>query len=341
MLSAIIFSLALGVATAQPRAGKGPELLPRADVQAAFIDVAVATLWTDPTKPRPIDEPALTNPVEIQTWLDSMNVSQFRNLTDNSRTQTQALYGAPVDILNYQDGWYEVAVPGQPTPKNTLGYPGWIPANQVSLDASYGKLQSTKPFATVNKVPTAALYRDARLELKYVELSYDTRLPVLSQTGGVVQVALPSGGSAYLSTSDVTVYDSDKAIPYPTKEDLVNTAKMFLDRPYLWGGMSGFAFDCSGFTHTIYHAHGITIPRDSDAQADFTGHGTSVSKEDLQPADLIFYASNQSDPSTIYHVAMYVGNGKMAEAYDAGTPVRITPVRLEEDYWGAERFLKE
>jgi cell wall-associated NlpC family hydrolase len=38
---------------------------------------------------------------------------------------------------------------------------------------------------------------------------------------------------------------------------------------------------------------------------------------------------------------MYVGNGKMAEAYDAGTPVRITPVRLEEDYWGAERFLKE
>ena len=193
----------------------------------------------------------------------------------------------------------------------------------------------------VDKTPRAALYRDPHLELKYVELSYDTRLPVLSQTGGAIQVALPSGGSAYLSTSDVTVYDSDNAIPYPTKGDLVKTTQMFLGRPYLWGGMSGFAFDCSGFTHTIYHAHGITIPRDSDAQADFTGHGTRVPKEDLQPADLIFYASNQSDPSTIYHVAMYVGDGKMAEAYDAGTPVRITPVRFEEDFWGAERFLKE
>jgi cell wall-associated NlpC family hydrolase len=59
----------------------------------------------------------------------------------------------------------------------------------------------------------------------------------------------------------------------------------------------------------------------------------------LKPADLIFYGKNQSDASTVY-VAMYVGSGKMAEAYDAGTPVRITPVR-DESYWGAKRFLAQ
>jgi cell wall-associated NlpC family hydrolase len=119
----------------------------------------------------------------------------------------------------------------------------------------------------------------------------------------------------------------------------VKAAKLFLNRPYLWGGTSGFAFDCSGFTHTLYDAHGITICRDADAQADYTGHGTNVTQSDLQPGDLIFYASNLTNPGTIYHVAMFAGDGKMIEAYGAGVPVRITPVRFNEDYWGAERFL--
>lgn len=47
-------------------------------------------------------------------------------------------------------------------------------------------------------------------------------------------------------------------------DDLINTGKMFLGLPYIWAGTSGFGFDCSGFTHTIYKSHGITIPRDSD-----------------------------------------------------------------------------
>lgn len=55
----------------------------------------------------------------------------------------------------------------------------------------------------------------------------------------------------------------------------------------------------------------------------------------------MFYASNLSDPSTIYHVAMYIGEGEMLEAYDSRTPVRITPARLDEEYWAAERFLTQ
>ena len=333
-----IFALALGsqLVTALPSVHRRSDT---AAQQAGYISVSVATIWTDSSKPRPVDAPALTNPADIEGWLDSMTVDQYLDLTDSDRTQTQALYGTRVDILSQQDGWYEVAVEGQPTPKNSFGYPGWMPAAQVSLDSSYGQLLSNKPFAAVDKVATAPLYRDALMTETYLEISYDTRLPVIDHLGGLIQVAVPGGGSAYLSARHATVYDSTSSIPYPTGKDLVNAGKLFLGRPYLWGGSSAFAFDCSGFTHTLYDARGITIARDSDAQADFTGHGTQIAQSELEPGDLIFYASNLTDPSSIYHVAMYAGNGEMLEAYGAGIPVRITPVRFNDDYWGAERFL--
>ncbi len=307
--------------------------------KVGYIDVSVATVWTDSSKPRPVDAPALTNPADIKTWLSSMTVDQYLDLTDSDRTQTQAVYGTLVHILDYKDGWYEVAVAGEPSPKNNLGYPGWVPATQVSFDQGYGSLQSEKSFALVDKAATIPLYRDFFMEEKFMDISYDTRLPVTLNLGLTVQVAAPSGGSAYIRGGDATVYGSEKDIPYPSQSDLVKTAKLVLGKPYLWGGTSGFAFDCSGFTHTVYHAHGITIGRDTGPQASST-EAKTVEKENLQAGDLLFYATNVSDADTIHHVAMYTGNGEMAEAYGAGVPVRITAARFNSEYWGARRYLK-
>ena len=307
--------------------------------QVGYVNVSVATLWTNPQKPRPIDAPAISSPAHIEAWLNSMTTKQYLDLTNANRDQTQALFGAKVDILKSPDGWYEVAIPGQPTPKNDLGYPGWVPSDQVAIDPAFGDLQASKSFAQVQSSATAPLYSDAELSNKIITLSYDTRVPVLRATSNAIEVATPGGGVAYLSTSDAIVYDSVSSIPYPTGEDLVATSKFFLDRPYLWAGTSGYAFDCAGLTHTIYDGHGITIPRDSSAQATYTGHGVKVARSDLEKGDLLFYAYNLSDSSTIHHVAMFVGDGKMVEAYGAGIPVRITPVRFHDGYWGAERFL--
>ncbi|OBT67473.1 hypothetical protein VE03_03081 [Pseudogymnoascus sp. 23342-1-I1] len=307
--------------------------------QVGYISVSVATLWSTSSKPRPlVDAPALTNPADIDGWLSSMNVSQYLDLTDSSRTQTQALYGAQVGIISEQNGWYEIEAIGQPSPKDPIGYPGWVPTAQVSLDSSYGKLQSKKPFAAIDKVATAPLYRDVLLKEKYLEISYNTRLPVMAHLGKLIQVAVPGGGSAYLSAKHATVYNSVSKIPYPTGKDLVEAGKLFLDRPYLWGGASGFAFDCSGLTHTLYDAHGITIARDAGDQAGFTGHGTNVDRSELKAGDLIYYSSNNKS-SSIYHVTMYVGNNEMIEAHGAGVPVKISPVRDDDSYWGAQRFL--
>jgi gamma-D-glutamyl-L-lysine dipeptidyl-peptidase len=326
---AMAWPAAAGTGSAAPAAAAPP---------TAYVDVSVATVWTAPASPRPVDRPALTNPVDIPRWLSDMSLADKLGLTDDNLTQTQALYGNRVYILARQAGWDEVAVPGQPTPKNPLGYPGWVPSVQLTTARGFAALQSRQPFALV-QAPTAWLYDNPALTRKNLQLSANPRLPVLARAGRAILVATPDRGARWLSARDASVYRSARDIPYPTGATLVAYAKRFLHRPYLWAGRSGFAFDCSGFTSTIYQANGITIPRDADAQARFGG-GRLVSKDDLEPGDLLFY-STSPDPGTIYHVAMYVGHQQMIEAYDAATPVRITAVRLGPGYWGAERFLRE
>lgn len=311
----------------------------RSSHKIGYVNVTAATLWTDSNKPRPVDAPALASPVELQKWLDTMTVAQSRDLTTNSRTQSQAVYGAPVYITDSKDGWYQVAVPSQPSPDNDLGYPGWVPSNQIATnDEIYHILQDNRPFVLANKAPRPGLYKDPFLKHKIMDMSYNTRLPLLVELGKAIQVAVP-GGVAYVSSDTASIYKSNSDIPYPAGKDLVDAGKMFIGRPYLWGGTSGYAFDCSGFTHTLYAAHGITIARDAGPQAYYTGHGVSVDRANLEAGDLIFYASNLTDPKSIYHVAMYAGDGQMIESYASGVPLRLTDARFNEDYWGAERYL--
>jgi cell wall-associated NlpC family hydrolase len=156
-------------------------------------------------------------------------------------------------------------------------------------------------------------------------------------------VATPDRGPKWLDARTVAVYEKPTDIPHPTGADLVRYAAVFVNVPYLWGGRAGFGFDCSGFTSTIYQVYGITLPRDAGPQA-ADSRGRPVDKSALQPGDLLFYSHGSRDPDnpdTIYHVAMYSGNGDMIEAFDKTAPVRITPVRLDADYWGARRYLDQ
>jgi cell wall-associated NlpC family hydrolase len=72
----------------------------------------------------------------------------------------------------------------------------------------------------------------------------------------------------------------------------------------------------------------------------FTGdqwtEGAHVSQSELRPGDLVFFATNTADPSTIHHVGMYVGNGEMVDAPFTGANVRYDPA-FRSDYIGAVR----
>jgi peptidoglycan DL-endopeptidase CwlO len=87
--------------------------------------------------------------------------------------------------------------------------------------------------------------------------------------------------------------------------------------PYKWGAAGPDAWDCSGLTAGAWAKGGKSLPHYSVAQ--FTG-STPITAAQLAPGDLVFWGSS-SNPSSIYHVGLYVGGGQMIHAPRTGRPV--------------------
>ncbi len=90
-------------------------------------------------------------------------------------------------------------------------------------------------------------------------------------------------------------------------------------------------YDCSGLTMQAYAAAGISLAHFTGAQWD---EGLHVSQAQLQPGDLVFFATNTNDPSTIHHVGIYIGNGQMVDAPATGEQIGIHNA-FRPDYIGA------
>jgi cell wall-associated NlpC family hydrolase len=99
--------------------------------------------------------------------------------------------------------------------------------------------------------------------------------------------------------------------------------------PYVYGGAAPGGFDCSGLVQWIYKQVGITLPRTAAAQST-AGH--SVSLNELQPGDLLFFYK------PVDHVVIYVGNGKIAEASQPGKPIHVRAMYLN-GFVGARRIV--
>lgn len=95
-------------------------------------------------------------------------------------------------------------------------------------------------------------------------------------------------------------------------------------KSYSYGAAGPEAFDCSGLTMRAWGAAGLSINRTSRDQY---RQVRKITYDSMRPGDLIFYGSVGSDPGSITHVAMYVGNGTMVEAPRPGVAVRATPIR--------------
>jgi cell wall-associated NlpC family hydrolase len=96
-----------------------------------------------------------------------------------------------------------------------------------------------------------------------------------------------------------------------------------LGKPYHWGATGPASFDCSGLSLRAWEAAGVALPRVAARQYDAGAH---VPVLDAAPGDLVFYASDPSDPATIDHVGLALGHGRMVEAPFTGAVVRIETV---------------
>ncbi|WP_199433856.1 C40 family peptidase [Qaidamihabitans albus] len=98
-------------------------------------------------------------------------------------------------------------------------------------------------------------------------------------------------------------------------------------KPYVWGATGPNSYDCSGLMLRAFEAAGITVPRVSRDQYKA---GAMLPVEEAQPGDMLFWAYDPADPSTIHHVAMYLGDGKIVEAQQSGVPVHTRSVSWDE-----------
>jgi peptidoglycan DL-endopeptidase CwlO len=105
---------------------------------------------------------------------------------------------------------------------------------------------------------------------------------------------------------------------------VVTEAQKYLGVPYLWGGTDpAKGLDCSGFTQLVYGNLGVDLPRTSSQQA--TAGRAVASVADARPGDLVFF-DYSSSRAGVDHVGIYIGNGKMIAAPQAGESVKVQDV---------------
>jgi hypothetical protein len=122
------------------------------------------------------------------------------------------------------------------------------------------------------------------------------------------------------------------------RTELVKTARRFIGTPYRWGGTTADnGFDCSGLTMVCYRLNGLNLPRVSRNQFKT---GRWVAKSNLQPGDLVFFATKGG--TRVTHVGMYIGNGQFIHAPRTGKNVRtekMSSAFFAKTYVGGRTYL--
>lgn len=135
------------------------------------------------------------------------------------------------------------------------------------------------------------------------------------QTQSPSQTNSPTQTTTQKPSVPDTSYDSDKI------DIVLSYAKSNVGGAYIWGGSSFRATDCSGLVMLSFGQIGISLPHLASSQANY---GSTVAYGNMRPGDVIFFGG--SSYSSIYHVAIYIGNGNMVHAQNSATGIVISNV---------------
>ncbi len=223
---------------------------------------------------------------------------------ESAELVTQSILGNVVKVLRSSKGWYYVQTSDK--------YLGWMEDDSFVLCS---KLDADG-WVGSRKVIVLATYESVRQEPNL--RSYPVRDLVAGSlmkntgiAGGWIKVELPDARTGYVAAGSVSDYETWKKNIRPTPEGVEKMARSLLGIPYLWGGTSTKAMDCSGFTKTVYLMNGMQLNRDANQQA-FQGLDVSPGEkfENLRKGDLLFFGrkANSDKHERITHVGLYLSN---------------------------------
>lgn len=246
--------------------------------------------------------------------------------------------GTSVDVLSEIDGWYKIVYSGST---------GYMSSDYISLASVDSGSSDTEPevedmdevgYVTGNYVrfrqgPSTG-------DVIITTLNRGTSVKILGKTDGWYKIEY-NGNVGYMSADYIEVGEAPAVSDsYELGCQIAEYTKQFVGYSYVYGGASpSQGFDCSGLMYYVYNQFGYAIQRTAYYQYHY--NGVYVSKAELQPGDMIFFAGDGYE-NGITHVGMYIGNGEFVHASTSTTGVIISDLNSSyytRVYYGAKRIV--
>lgn len=232
--------------------------------------------------------------------------------------------GKDLQVLEVQDEWIKVKSGEQE---------GFVNANYISEEAPVIEEEEEvleEENTTIEENNTdevlVASYEESQRPSTQTNTSSNSSESSNNYTQETEEVEEETSNESQESENTSSSQESEEAQDVPASSSsavqaVLNLAYSKQGSPYVWGAEGPNSFDCSGFTSYVFkNAVGVNLPRTSSAQSNF---GTTVSRSNLQPGDLVFFNTSGSGVS---HVGIYIGNGNMIHSPSSGKSVHITSI---------------
>jgi len=236
--------------------------------------------------------------------LGNLSASNLRSQPDHAaELVSQALMGMPMKVLEYIDGWYRVQ-----TPDN---YIGWVDAGGIARFTT-GEMSKWKESDRYffNQILGSAYELPNNKSAIVTDLVLGDIFVVENEVKGFLKFRIPDGRVGYVKKSDCLSWNEWTSAK-PNVQAVLSVAKKLVGSPYMWGGTSCKAVDCSGFTKTSYYSQAIILARDASQQARYGEHPDFSNIGNLQAGDLLFFGRNAQH---VTHVGMYLEKGRYIHA---------------------------